>query len=382
MYFLIAWKNLSNVLFAQICAGLFTHKCQQLKCSKHNCWQWQTVTWPCCSWILLKIFNMSNCLCYFRHLLASFFLQLPIKKILCIVKHIFQVQLWGQRLEEIFANHELKSWESRGIHPVSIEKQSICKNCLCNTILAIVVCFNTGHSYSLGNGNRYNTRRNENRSPSPIGRYQRTGSQSPPPSPVYNANDSGWDDEPRKISLHEISDSEAPNKKIKTEKPFWMGALCNFGNSCYLNAVLYALRFTPNFLHNLHHFQDNVNILLGGKHEEPDHLQSVCIQTVATGDMLLGLDLTVVLGKLNEHTVFEKLHEVFEKQTGLEMANISNDAIDASALQLAVQAINHDFEPRTQQDAHEFLMCVLNCLRDISNGLLEFVCEEPQFFQE
>ena len=31
-----------------------------------------------------------------------------------------------------------------------------------------------------------------------------------------------------------------------------IAALCNLGNTCFLNSVLYTLRFTPGFLHNLH----------------------------------------------------------------------------------------------------------------------------------
>ena len=32
-----------------------------------------------------------------------------------------------------------------------------------------------------------------------------------------------------------------------------VASLCNLGNTCFLNSVLYTLRFTPGFLHSLHH---------------------------------------------------------------------------------------------------------------------------------
>lgn len=38
-----------------------------------------------------------------------------------------------------------------------------------------------------------------------------------------------------------------------------VATLLNMGNTCFLNSVLYALRFTPTFLHNLHHLLLDLN---------------------------------------------------------------------------------------------------------------------------
>lgn len=42
---------------------------------------------------------------------------------------------------------------------------------------------------------------------------------------------------------------------------FRIATLCNLGNTCFLNSVLYTLRFTPSFLHNLHHLTTDLSIL-------------------------------------------------------------------------------------------------------------------------
>lgn len=38
-----------------------------------------------------------------------------------------------------------------------------------------------------------------------------------------------------------------------------MSTLCNIGNTCYLNAVIYTLRYAPSFLHNIHHLIEDLS---------------------------------------------------------------------------------------------------------------------------
>lgn len=40
-----------------------------------------------------------------------------------------------------------------------------------------------------------------------------------------------------------------------------IATLCNLGNTCFLNSVLYTLRCTPSFLHNLHHLVTDLSII-------------------------------------------------------------------------------------------------------------------------
>ena len=37
-----------------------------------------------------------------------------------------------------------------------------------------------------------------------------------------------------------------------------VATLCNLGNTCFLNSVLYTLRCTPSFLHNIHHLSTDL----------------------------------------------------------------------------------------------------------------------------
>lgn len=53
-----------------------------------------------------------------------------------------------------------------------------------------------------------------------------------------------YEDDP--MVYHHVSNGDSvPDCNVAT--------LLNMGNTCFLNSVLYALRFTPTFLHNLHH---------------------------------------------------------------------------------------------------------------------------------
>jgi len=47
----------------------------------------------------------------------------------------------------------------------------------------------------------------------------------------------------------------SPSRKVK---PSPIASLGNLGNTCYLNSVLYTLRFSPNFMHNMHHMMEEL----------------------------------------------------------------------------------------------------------------------------
>lgn len=228
----------------------------------------------------------------------------------------------------------------------------------------------------------------QKRSPTPItsGLYRqlRSRSRSPVPNDVCDTDDlenNNYPDSP--IANTAPMANSTPISTNENESQLLMGALNNFGNSCYLNAVLYALRFTPSFAHHLHHFNENLEILFGVNKNKPtsELPENACAHTVASANIAADCGEDCVLIKSNEHLVFTELHGVFSNLTTLEKMN-QNEPFEATSLQLAVQEINNNFTARTQQDSHEFLMCILNCLRDSSDGLMQLANDKPDIFQK
>lgn len=177
-----------------------------------------------------------------------------------------------------------------------------------------------------------------------------------------------------------------------------MGTLCNIGNSCYLNSVVYTLRFAPHFLHSLHHLIQDLNVVqqtivrqqtarsasLGRNVSavQLEHARSWSSKDLATStDQYSGLNGGVTSGsgssKSTHQSVTEKLHELYNNLHGNEMAD-STEPYHADTLLHAIQNVNATFEGNQQQDAHEFLMCVLNCIRETNQSLIKAIGECPE----
>ncbi|KAH8341071.1 hypothetical protein KR067_005367 [Drosophila pandora] len=183
-----------------------------------------------------------------------------------------------------------------------------------------------------------------------------------------------------------------------------MGTLCNIGNSCYLNSVVYTLRFAPHFLHNLHHLIHDLGVVqqaivrqqraksasLGRNVSaaQLEHARSWSSKDLATSaDQYTGLNggaSAAVAGsgssasnKSTHQSVSEKLHELYNSLHGNEMAD-STEPYHADTLLHAIQDVNATFEGNQQQDAHEFLMCVLNCIRETNQSLIKAIGECPE----
>lgn len=164
-----------------------------------------------------------------------------------------------------------------------------------------------------------------------------------------------------------------------------MATLCNIGNTCYLNSVVYTLRFAPRFLHNLHHICDDMSQItqkLGYNKAKSSSLgrniggiQGPNTRSWSTKD-LASIGSFVDVPKTNRQIATEKLHELYAHLYRNEVIE-STEAFHADTFLNAVQDVSSIFEGNQQQDAHEFLMCVLDSIRETCNSLTKVITECP-----
>ncbi|XP_052859701.1 uncharacterized protein LOC128266948 [Anopheles cruzii] len=258
-----------------------------------------------------------------------------------------------------------------------------------------------------------------------------------------------------------------------------LATLCNIGNSCYMNSVLYTLRFAPNFTHNLHHLIEYLELVVqksigdhpfsllrlshytstqhqlaqqhkpkssslgrnipglhgancrswsskdlaslgsngsnsggsiatfssvtgsgqsvftgsvinNGMASEPGSniVCSAGVATTATNSSIGSDSSNNVKQRENEsvvHTggvknkrqmVCETLHELFHNLARNEATEIT-EPFHAGNLLQAVQCVSATFEGNQQQDAHEFLMCILDSVREACQTLNKNLVENP-----
>lgn len=208
-----------------------------------------------------------------------------------------------------------------------------------------------------------------------------------------------------------------------------MATLSNIGNSCYLNSVVYTLRFTPNFLHNLHHLVDDLNYLTqlhqngvrraktaslgrnqsglnsyangpvgnggaggsGSRSMSNKDLVAMAngmnghgsmtnggIGYVANGHLLNGGEGANHQLKCHRQTATEKLHELYQNLGRNE--NVHHlEPYQPVQLLNAIQDVSSTFEGNQQQDAHEFLMCILDSIRETCQTLNKTFAESNEF---
>jgi ubiquitin carboxyl-terminal hydrolase 1 len=175
-----------------------------------------------------------------------------------------------------------------------------------------------------------------------------------------------------------------------------IATLCNIGNSCYLNSVIYTLRFAPQFLHKLHHLVDDMRQVYQriGQHR---------LKSSSLGRNVSGLqnhngrswsskDLVSLNGtsssngidpvhKSNRQIATEKLHELYQSLHRNESVD-SIESFHAGTFLQAIQDVSSIFEGNQQQDAHELLMCILDSIRETCSTLIKTIKDNPEIMNQ
>lgn len=85
--------------------------------------------------------------------------------------------------------------------------------------------------------------------------------------------------------------------------------------------------------------------------------------------------------EMNNRNVIVELHEIFAKLTQSEITGLRKP-LNTNCLQKAAQNVTEIFVPDTHTDAHEFLMSLLNCIRDCSDYLMVLIQNVPLLFEK
>ncbi|XP_056640161.1 ubiquitin carboxyl-terminal hydrolase 1 [Diorhabda carinulata] len=170
-----------------------------------------------------------------------------------------------------------------------------------------------------------------------------------------------------------------------------VATLSNMGNTCYLNSVLYTLRFAPTFLHNLHHLIGDLSLVSSKLNQTKAKTSSLgrnigsitgpSSRSTSSKDLLSLGSSCDIIPKSKVQVVTEKLHELFMTMHTLEMKE-SNDPYQPVALLQAVREANSIFEGNNQQDAHELLVYLLDNIRETCDVLTQQVQQNPELLTE
>ncbi|KAJ0178976.1 hypothetical protein K1T71_005751 [Dendrolimus kikuchii] len=171
-----------------------------------------------------------------------------------------------------------------------------------------------------------------------------------------------------------------------TQKKIPITTLSNLGNTCFLNSVLYTLRYAPRFLHNLHHLVSDLASV-------EQKLGSIRLKSSSLGRSAAGLassgarswsskDLLSLgqsdnsSGKSKIQIATEKLHETYFNLRTAETKCLNSNNPEATpepyaadAFLAALRDVNSTFEGNRQQDAHELLVCILDNIRETCRAL-------------
>ncbi|XP_011162218.1 ubiquitin carboxyl-terminal hydrolase 1 [Solenopsis invicta] len=187
------------------------------------------------------------------------------------------------------------------------------------------------------------------------------------------------------LSNHQDGSYDMPGTNTEGLK---IATLCNLGNTCFLNSVLYTLRFAPSFLHNLHHLATDLSNLnekqLQTKAKSSSlgrtgvSLTSSSSRSWSSKDLLALAGSTTEASKPRIQIATERLHELFMALRASEVRE-NSEPYQPDAFLQALREVNPIFEGNQQQDAHELLVCLLDNIRETFQLLVRH--RESQFGQ-
>ncbi|XP_047503144.1 probable ubiquitin carboxyl-terminal hydrolase 9 [Pieris napi] len=184
------------------------------------------------------------------------------------------------------------------------------------------------------------------------------------------------------LNGHHASDNQYGGPQSKTP----IATLSNMGNTCFLNSVLYTLRYAPQFVHNLHHLVSDLGRVeqkLGSIRLKSSSLGRSAAGIASSGTRSWSSKDLLSLGQSDNNSakskiqvVTEKLHETYVNLRAGESKCINSGSNDSSpeafapdAFLSALRDVNSTFEGNRQQDAHELLVCILDNIRETCRAL-------------